>query len=340
MHIGSVAIDPPLLLAPMEGVTDLTFRRLVRRIGGVGLTCTEFVPARGLVADIHRVREMVAFDDDERPIAIQVYGREPEVLARGARVAQELGADIVDLNMGCPSKKVCKNSGGSSLMREPGLATEIIRSIRAAVTVPFTVKMRSGWDPEHKNAPEMAWICQEEGVDAVAVHWRTRTDLYGGDRELDTLAEVKRRLSIPVSANGDIIDVESALQTLAYTGCDGLMIGRGAIRDPWVFRRIQGALEGGAALVVDATAKEQVLLGYFDDILARFGSPRGALGRMKKISRYFTEGLPYGDRIRTAIFHSQTVDEARERVAGYFDLLRVYEAGARNPFEEQATGTS
>jgi len=322
MKIGAVTIDPPLLLAPMEGVTDLTFRRLVRRIGGVGLTCTEFVPAQGLTQDVPRARRKLVWDSDERPIAIQVYGRDPQVLARGAAVAEQLGADIVDLNMGCPSKKVCRNSGGSALLKDPALAQEIVAAIRAAVTVPFTVMMRSGWDPTHKNAPEITWMCQEEGADAVAVHWRTRTDLYGGERELDTIAEVKRRLRIPVSANGDITNVEQALHTLQFTGCDGLMIGRGAIRDPWVFRRVEAALHGASPPDVGPAAKERVLLDYFDAVLAEFDSPKRALGRMKMMSKYFTEGLQGSSGTRTAILRSQSPKEARGHVLDYFHGLQ------------------
>src|SRR5688572_28064513 len=158
MRIRDVEIRPNLVLAPMEGVTDITFRRLIRSVGGCGLTVTEFVPASGLVHDSARVPAIVRFDADEHPLAIQVYGREHDVLAEGARIAEALGADIVDVNMGCPSKKVCAHSGGSALMKEPDLARAIVRAVRAAVTVPFTVKMRAGWDPLHRNAPDLAWM--------------------------------------------------------------------------------------------------------------------------------------------------------------------------------------
>jgi tRNA-dihydrouridine synthase B len=198
--------------------------------------------------------------------------------------------------------------------------------------VPFTVKMRSGWDPQNKNCGEIARMCEEEGVDAVAIHWRTRQDKYGGDRELDTIAAVKAERSIPVIANGDIIDVASATETLRRTGCDGLMIGRGAIRDPWLFRRIQADMFGLPEIIVDANEKERVLIGYFDEILERFRSEKGALGRMKKICRYFTEGLPHGHLIRQAVFHSHSVAEARNQVGSYFDKLRILEAGEANPF--------
>ena len=340
MRIRDIDISPNLVLAPMENVTDITFRRLIRQIGGCGLTVTEFIPAQGLAEDHARVRELAQFDDDERPVAIQVFGRDPKLLAEGARVAEGLGADIVDLNMGCPSKRVCAHSGGSALMKEPDTAREIVAAMRAALTIPFTVKMRAGWDPEHRNAPELAWMCQEEGAEAVTVHWRTRSELYGGVRNFDTIAEVKRRLSIPVLANGDIIDAASARLTLDHTGVDGLMIGRGAIRNPWVFREIGHALFGGPPVVVDAAEKERVLLGYFDAILDRFRHEHGALGRWKKITKYFTEDIEHGDVLRWGVLHAQTIDEARAAAVDYFGRLRALEAGDAHAFADVAEGVA
>lgn len=318
-----MVVEPALALAPMEGVTDLTFRRLIRGIGGCGMTYTEFIPAAGLARDAARCRALAQFDDDEHPIAVQVYGREPAVLAEGARVAQDLGADVVDLNMGCPSKKVCAHSGGSALLREPDMARQIVRAMRAAVTVPFTVKMRAGWGPELRNAPEIAWMCQEEGVEAVTVHWRTRADGYGGTLDLSTVAEVKRRLSIPVVCNGDIVDAASARRALAETGADGLMIGRGAVKNPWVFREILADRAGLPAPVIDLNERERVLLAYFEAIRVAFRSDVGALGRWKKISRYFTEGVPDGERLKDGILHAHTVDGALAAVSRFFDEARA-----------------
>lgn len=321
-HIRDISIDPGLALAPMEGVTDLTFRRLVRQIGGCGLTVTEFIPAAQLVNGVPKFHRMAEFDRDESPIAIQVYGRDPEVLAAAAKIAQDKGAHIVDLNMGCPSKRVCRNSGGSGLMREPALVQKIVRAMRAAVDVPFTVKMRAGWDRESLNAPELAYMCQEEGVEAVTVHWRTRQELYGGVRDLGPVREVVERVRIPVMANGDVVDVDSALQTLEETGAAGLMIGRGAIRNPWLFHQVDCALRGVTPRHVGLDEKERILLGYFDTIRPLFRTENGALGRMKKISRYFTEGLEGGGALRTALFHSQTVDEAYGKAREYFEEQR------------------
>lgn len=340
MRIRDIEIENGLILAPMEGVTDLVFRRLIRQIGGCGLTCTEFIPARSLTGKDPVALRLAEFDPDERPVTIQVFGRDPALLADAARYVVDLGASIVDLNMGCPSKKVCAHSGGSALMKEPELARDIVRAMRAAVSVPFTVKMRTGWDPEHKTAPELAWMCQEEGAEAVAVHWRTRADNYGGVRELDTIRAVVDRLRVPVIANGDIVDAPSALDTWQQTGAAGLMIGRGAIRDPWVFRRIERALAGLPPLVVDLDEKERVLVGYYEALRTRFRNDHGALGRMKKIARYFTEGVAHGDELRQGIFHARSVEETYDRIRGHFEGLRKLERGEEDPFADRSLAAS
>ena len=222
MRIRDVPIEPALALAPMEGVTDLTFRRLIRQIGGCGLFVTEFIPAAGLTRDVPVALRMAEFDEDERPIAIQIYGRDPELMAEAARYVTDLGPDLLDLNMGCPSKRVCQRSGGSALMKEPRQAAAIVRAMRAATPLPFTVKMRSGWDAGHKNAPEIARMCEDEGVEGVTVHWRTREDGNGGQRRVDQIAAAASRLSVPVIANGDVVDVPSAERMLrGVTGVSG-----------------------------------------------------------------------------------------------------------------------
>jgi len=324
----AVTVDPPLALAPMEGVTDVTFRRLVRRIGGVGLVCTEFIPAKGLSHDMSAARKLAIFDPDERPITIQVFGRDPAILAEGARVAERLGADIVDLNMGCPSKRVCSHSGGSALLQDPQLCRQIVVAMRAALTIPFTVKMRSGWDHAHRNAPEIAKMCEDEGVDAITVHWRTRVDGYAGERDLSTVRAVVER----VLANGDVLDAASARDTLAQTGAAGLMIGRGAIRNPWVFRQISEELFGGAPCLVDAEERERVFMGYVREIRDRFHSDRATLGRWKKITKYFTEGVAGGSILRDQLLHADDLQTALDRASAWFALLRRYEAGDLEAF--------
>lgn len=319
----SLVVEPNLALAPMEGVTDITFRRLIRSIGGCGMTFTEFIPALGLSRRSARELLAATFDEDEAPITLQVFGNDPAVLAEGARVAADLGVTAIDLNMGCPSKKVCAHSGGSSLLREPDRVRRIVAAMRAAVDLPFTVKMRTGWSPETENAVEIARICEGEGAEALAVHWRTRVEAYGGERRLDTIAAVKAAVTVPVLANGDIVDAASALDTLRRTGVDGLMIGRGAIRNPWVFLEILAALDGRSAPVVDAAEKRRVLLAYFGAIRDTFRHEKAALGRFKKIAKYFADGLDGGDEMKRRILHASSPDEAIAAVNDHFGDSRA-----------------
>ena len=329
--VRDIPIWPPVVLAPMEGVTDLTFRRLVRQIGGAGLTCTEFLPAEGLRqtgAQRGRIAWTAAFDDDERPISVQIYGKRPEGMAEAARIVEGMGATICDINMGCPSKKVCNNSGGSALMADIELATSIVRAVKAAISIPLTVKMRSGFDPAHRNAPELAWRCQEEGAEAITIHWRTRADLYGGQRAVDKIAEARARLRVPVIANGDVVDVESARRMFAETGCAGVMVGRGAMRDPWTLLHIANAIEGRPQLRVGAAEKERVLLGFLRDLQARFEREQGALGRFKKVCSHFVRGLPWGEEaLRGPLLRAASAAEAAEHAQRYFAHLAAFEAG-------------
>ncbi len=320
-------IAPNVVLAPMEGVTDLTFRRLIRRIGGAGLTCTEFIPSVGLKAGGGKAWETAQFDPDERPVSVQLYGRDPRVLAEAARVVEGMGATFCDINMGCPSKSVCANSGGSSLLKDPGLVRQIVGSVRRAITMPLTVKMRSGFDQRSRNAPEIAWICQEEGAEAITVHWRTREDRYGGVRAVDKIAEVKARVSVPVLGNGDIVDVQSALAMFAETGCDGVMIGRGAMRNPWLLLQVSQAISGQPVTAVTGEERRAVLLGFLAEIREHFGADAPTLGRFKKVANYFMLGLPHGDEVRTALLRSHSVPEVMDKAEAYFSRLRAYEAG-------------
>jgi tRNA-dihydrouridine synthase B len=330
--VRDVCISPNVVLAPMEGVTDLPFRRLVRQIGGVGLTCTEFIASEGLKRGVGKMMEMAQFDDDEWPISVQIYGRRPDVMAEAARIVQDMGPTILDINMGCPSKKVCAHSGGSALMKDPELVRDMVRAVRAAVSIPLTVKMRSGFDQTNRNAPEIARIAQEEGAEAVTIHWRTRSDLYGGQRAIDKIAETKDLLSIPVIGNGDVIDIDSATRMLKQTGCDGVMVGRGAIRNPWSMLQISQQLAGLPVTQITASDRRTALLGYLASIQGRFRTERGTLGRFKKISNYFTRGLPYGSNVRVLVLRSQTIDEAVQHLEAYFDKLIQFEIGDKTIF--------
>ena len=321
-RIRDLTIAPNVLLAPMEGVTDLPFRRLIRRMGGCGLTTTEFVPGAGLLRGDKKLQRMVEFDPDERPVAIQIYGRDPTAMAEGARMVEDLGATLCDINMGCPSKKVCNHSGGSGLMREPELAIQIVRAVRQAISIPLTVKMRSGFDAEHRNAPELAWAAQEEGADAITIHWRTRADRYGGVRQVDRIAATKARLRIPVVGNGDIVDVQSARAMLRETGCDGVMVGRGAMRRPWVLREIAASLADQPVPVISVAERRAILFGWLEETRAWIGLDMATLGKLKQVAKHFVEEeLPGGGEARLAILRSGSIEEAVGHIEGWFSLL-------------------
>jgi tRNA-dihydrouridine synthase B len=338
--VRDIRIEPNVVLAPMEGVTDLPFRRLIREIGGAGLTCTEFIASEGLKRGVGKMHEMAQFDPDESPISIQIYGRRPDVMAEAARIVQDMGPSIIDINMGCPSKKVCAHSGGSALMKDPELARDIIRAVRSAVSIPLTVKMRSGFDHTNRNADDIAWIAQEEGAEGITIHWRTRSDLYGGERAVDKIAETKDRLTIPVIGNGDVIDIPSAVRMFKETACDGVMVGRGAIRNPWSLLQISQHIRGEPVTEVTAADRRRVLLGYLDSLNGRFRSERGTLGRFKKISNYFTKGLPHGANVRTLVLRSQTIEDAVGHLDTYFDRLAQFEAGDSTVFRETWQGSA
>ena len=316
--VRNIRISPPLVLAPMEGVTNKTFRRLIRSIGGTGLTYTEFVASQALKDRGRKALETADFDPDERPIAIQIYGKDPTIMAEAAKVVEDLGASIVDINMGCPSKKVCAHSGGSALMKDPCQAVEIVKAVRTAISVPLTVKMRSGFDHNNRNAPDLAYMCQEEGAEAITIHWRTREDKYGGERAVDKIAETKLRLSIPLLANGDIIDTESAVQMYRDTGCDGLMIGRGAIRNPWVFQEIDAYLRGETYTPPTVQERHDILIRFIARYRENFRFEKHSIGKIKQIAKYFYSGLPNEEILRTNILRSHSIEDIEQHINHFF----------------------
>ena len=321
LKIGELTLAHPTILAPMEGVTDRPFRGLIRGFGGCGLTVTEFVSSEGMKRHDPKAWRQAELGEGERPVSIQIYGREPVAMAEAARACEGLGADIIDINLGCPSKSVTSGSSGSALMREPERAYAIFKAVRAAIKVPMTVKMRLGWDEQRLNAPEVAYQAQEEGASLVTVHGRTREQMYRGVADWAAIRLVKERLSVPLVVNGDILTDHDALRALELSGADGVMIGRGALRDPWVFQRVAHALRGEPFEEPSLRARRDALLHYFDLLSLGVRSEQHAVGRLKKVLGFFTRGLPYGEALREEAFHLHELEAIYACARAYFERL-------------------
>lgn len=327
--VGPVRVAPATVLAPMEGITDRAFRMLVRSLGGCGLTVTEFVSSEMLARDVTRAWQTAEIDPTEHPVSIQIYGRDPGRMAEAARLCESLGADLVDLNLGCPSKQVTSGCAGSALMREPERARTIFEAVAAAISVPFTVKMRLGWDRDSLNAPLLARLAEDAGAKQVVVHGRTRMDAYGGTADWRAVAEVKRAVSVPVVVNGDILTVAHAVQALEQSGADGVMVGRGIMRNPWLLAQIAQHLEGRLVFEPALSERRAVLMRYIDLLDEGVGGePRALLGRIKQVTGYLTRGVERSTEARDAVFRARDVDEARGRLHELFDRLeREADAG-------------
>ena len=330
LSFGPINLETPTILAPMEGVTDRPFRRLIRVLGGCGLTVTEFISSEQLSRDSQRAWRMAEFDPDEHPVSIQIYGRDPHRLADAARACQDFGADAIDLNLGCPSKQVTSGCSGSALMREPERASEIFHAVYKAIEIPMSVKMRLGWDEDALNAPEIAKRAEDAGAQLVTVHGRTRMQMYRGKADWAEIRKVKHAVQIPVVVNGDILTTTDALAALEISQADAVMVGRGILRDPWLLRKISDTLAGRPPFEPTLAERKAHLLSYFEILRRDTKTEKSAVGRMKKATGFFTRGLPYGREIRDTIYHSFTPETVYAAVDTYF--LRLAEEGLENEF--------
>ena len=317
LKIAGVEFSPATVLAPMAGVTDTVFRRFIREMGGCGLLMTEFTSADGVVRWRDRTaKRFLHFYEDEHPISSQLFGSNPESLAEAARRVEGFGFDLVDLNLGCPAKRVVKCNGGSGLLRELPAIRRIFESIRAAVKIPFTVKFRAGWSESELVYRELAKMAEDCGLDAVAMHARTREQGYSGQAQWQWIAELKTLVSIPVIGNGDIRTPEDARAMVAETGCDGVMIGRAAASNPWIFRQISQYTATGSYDVASRTDRYKMIRRYFG-MLIEEGYP-DASGKMKQFASWFTHGVEGGARLRKAIYQARSPQQIVEEVEAFF----------------------
>ena len=359
MKIGSLILSPPFALAPMAGMTDTAFRRLVKRRGGCGLVVTEMVSSEGLVRGIDRTLEYAEYTEEERPVSIQIFGGDPEKMAAAAQIVEGMGADVVDVNMGCPVPKIAKHNAGCSLMREPEHAQSVVRAMTAAVKIPVTVKMRAGWDEQAINAPELARRMEDAGASAVAVHGRTAAQSYSGFSDWDLIARVAEGVTIPVFGSGDCIEPEQIVNRVRGTNIAGVLVGRGALRNPWIFEQAADLAAGREPRQITLQERGQFLLEYLELLLhERVAEPEGfrhhapqttlfgtapqmmlanpsmtappargrerwVINKLRALNSWYTKGLDNGSHLRVAVNSAESIAQLRGIIEEFFGLTHL-----------------
>ncbi|MEO8258500.1 MAG: tRNA-dihydrouridine synthase [Acidobacteriota bacterium] len=342
MKIGSVDLGSPFAVAPMAGMTDTAFRRLVKRHGGCGLVVTEMVSSEGLVRGIDRTLEYAEYTEEERPISIQIFGGDPAKMAAAAQIVEGMGADVVDINMGCPVPKIAKHQAGCSLMREPAHAAAIVAAMTRAVRIPVTVKMRAGWNDAERNAPLLARMVEDAGAAAVAVHGRTAAQSYTGWSDWDLVASIANDLTIPVLGSGDCVEPE-AIVSRWRSGVDGVLVGRGVLRNPWILAQAADLAAGRPPRTVTHADRGRFLLDYIDLLrLERVHEPKGfrhlapateaaagaarpaqghdrwVINKVRALGSWYTKGLDNGSHLRAAINSAESLDALQEIIGAFF----------------------
>jgi nifR3 family TIM-barrel protein len=351
MKIGAVTLPSPFAIAPMAGMTDTAFRRLVKRHGGCGLVVTEMVSSEGLVRGIDRTLEYAEYTEEERPISIQIFGGDPDKMAAAAQIVEGMGADIVDVNMGCPVPKIAKHHAGCSLMREPAHAAGVIAAMTKAVKIPVTVKMRAGWNDGERNAPTLAKMVEDAGAAAIAVHGRTAAQSYSGSADWDLVAQIADALTIPVFGSGDCVEPEQIVERMR-AGVDGVLVGRGVLRNPWILAQAADLAAGRAPREVTLADRGRFLLAYIEllrhermwDNQSRFTDPesripipeskilisescpshdRWVVNKLRALASWYTKGLEGGSHLRTAINRAESLPALTETIEDFFFAART-----------------
>ena len=339
MKVGSLELPSPFVVAPMAGMTDTAFRRLVKRHGGCGLVVTEMVSSEGLVRGIDRTLEYAEYTEEERPISIQIFGGDPSKMAQAARIVRDMGADIVDVNMGCPVPKIAKHNAGCSLMREPEHAARVVEAMVGAVDIPVTVKMRAGWTDSERNAPTLARMVQDAGASAITIHGRTAEQSYNGHADWELVSRVARDLRIPVFGSGDCVEPEQIVQRMK-TGVSGVLVGRGVLRNPWILAQAADLVAGGEARTVTMRERGQFLLDYIDLLLDQrdlepqgfrhvapgglqisapaTGHERWVINKLRALCAWYSKGLDSGSHLRVAVNRAESIAQLRQIVEDFF----------------------
>ena len=319
MKIGNLQLDNNTILAPLAGISNLPFR-LMAKSYGCALVCSEMISSVALVRNAAKTLRMLDSEPREKPLSVQIFGADPAVMAEAARIIESQGADMIDLNFGCAVKKIMKSGAGAALMRDLHLAEKVIAAVRSAVKIPLTIKMRSGWEPDGRQARELAGIAQACGVDAVTLHPRTAAQGFRGRSDWSLIAGIKREIPLPVIGNGDIESADDALRMIESTGCDAVMIGRASIGNPFIFRDINARLQGRQPPEIDPALRHQTMREYLEASVRYIGETH-ACYMMRSRLGWFVKGLPHNSRFRESIKRITTRAEAESRIDAYFEFL-------------------
>jgi tRNA-dihydrouridine synthase B len=339
MKIGSIELPSPFVVAPMAGMTDTAFRRLVKRHGGCGLVVTEMVSSEGLLRGIDRTLEYAEYTEEERPVSIQIFGGDPPKMAVAARIVRDMGADIVDVNMGCPVPKIAKHNAGCSLMREPEHAARVVEAMVGAVDIPVTVKMRAGWTHQDRNAPALARMVQDAGASAITIHGRTAEQSYSGYADWELVSQVADDLHIPVFGSGDCVEPEQIVERMR-TGVSGVLVGRGVLRNPWILAQAADLVAGSEPRSVTMRERGQFLIDYIDLLLDQrehepqgfrhiapgglqmsapaTGHERWVINKLRALCAWYSKGLDSGSHLRVGINSVDSIAHVRRIIDDFF----------------------